>query len=366
MSVTRAARTRYSTPKVRTSQGGDRLPSTGAPTSSDRLAVGPGSASDVDAHDASRDARPGCGRPVVAFGSPVAMIRHRFGGHLRAARAWTCVAVRHAPPSAPADALGGHRRRGSGPEGDGRQTCVSCRPRPGDSDRGSLRDRRTIRTSGGECMKLTRVGAVAAAALFVFAACSGDGGGGAGTKGTIEVWSSLPRQGSSKAQTDTMANAIKMALEERGGVVAGYNVTYKDVDDSTAAAGKWDEQTEIKNANDAVANDKRRGLHRHAELGRGQAVDPDPLRQGHRHGQPGEHRRRPHQAVRARASPTSTTRTAARATTPASSRTTCCRARPARCGPRSSASRPSTSLTTPRSTARASPTSSKASSRRTA
>lgn len=104
-------------------------------------------------------------------------------------------------------------------------------------------------------MKLTKVGAVAAAALFVFAACSGGGGGGAGSKGTIEVWSSLPRQGSSKAQTDTMANAIKMALEERGGVVAGYTVTYKDVDDSTAAAGKWDEQTEIKNAQDAVAND---------------------------------------------------------------------------------------------------------------
>ena len=32
--------------------------------------------------------------------------------------------------------------------------------------------------------------------------------------------------------------------------------SYKDIDDSTAAAGKWDEATEIKNANDAVANDK--------------------------------------------------------------------------------------------------------------
>ena len=41
-----------------------------------------------------------------------------------------------------------------------------------------------------------------------------------------------------------------------GGVVGGYKIVYKDVDDSTAAAGKWDEATEIKNANDAVANDK--------------------------------------------------------------------------------------------------------------
>ena len=104
-------------------------------------------------------------------------------------------------------------------------------------------------------MKKTRVGALAAVAMLAFAACSG-GGGGAASKGEIEIWSSLPRQGSSKAQTDTIVNAINMAIEERGGVVGGYKIVYKDVDDSTAAAGKWDEATEIKNANDAVANDK--------------------------------------------------------------------------------------------------------------
>jgi branched-chain amino acid transport system substrate-binding protein len=104
-------------------------------------------------------------------------------------------------------------------------------------------------------MKKTRVGALAAVAMLAFAACSGGGGGGA-SKGEIEIWSSLPRQGSSKAQTDTLVNAINMAIEEKGGVVGGYKIVYKDVDDSTAAAGKWDEATEIKNANDAVANDK--------------------------------------------------------------------------------------------------------------
>jgi branched-chain amino acid transport system substrate-binding protein len=104
-------------------------------------------------------------------------------------------------------------------------------------------------------MKKTKVGARAAVAMLAFAACAGGGGGGA-SKGDIEIWSSLPRQGSSKAQTDTIANAINMAIEERGGVVGGYRIVYKDVDDSTAAAGKWDEATEIKNANDAVANDK--------------------------------------------------------------------------------------------------------------
>ena len=101
-------------------------------------------------------------------------------------------------------------------------------------------------------MKL-KVGALAAAAIFVFVACSGTGGGG-GDKGTVEIWSSLPRQGSNKAQTDTIINAINMALEEVGGKVGGYTVTFSDKDDSTAATGQWDEATEIKNANDAVAN----------------------------------------------------------------------------------------------------------------
>jgi branched-chain amino acid transport system substrate-binding protein len=102
-------------------------------------------------------------------------------------------------------------------------------------------------------MKLTKVGALAAAALFAFTACSTTGSG--DDKGTIEIWSSLPRQGSNKAQTDTVVNAIKLAIEEKGGKVGGYTIVYQDKDDSTAATGQWDEATEIKNANDAVAND---------------------------------------------------------------------------------------------------------------
>src|ERR671912_490501 len=85
-------------------------------------------------------------------------------------------------------------------------------------------------------MKLAKLGALGVVAILAITACTAAPGAGAGDKGEIEIWSSLPRQGSSKAQTDT--------------------IVYKDVDDSTAAAGKWDEATEIKNANDAVANDK--------------------------------------------------------------------------------------------------------------
>jgi branched-chain amino acid transport system substrate-binding protein len=103
-------------------------------------------------------------------------------------------------------------------------------------------------------MKMRKLAAVAAVAALAFGACSSTPG--TGGKGEVEIWSSLPRQGSSKAQSDTMVNAINMAIEESSGVAGGYTIKYVDKDDSTAAAGKWDEATEIKNANDAVANDK--------------------------------------------------------------------------------------------------------------
>src|SRR5687768_17767563 len=93
------------------------------------------------------------------------------------------------------------------------------------------------RTSGGECMKLTKVGAIAASAVFVFAACSPAPGGSAAPaasgsgaaaaqpevcknkKGTsaneIHVYSSLPRQGSNTEQTNALVESIKERSEER-------------------------------------------------------------------------------------------------------------------------------------------------------
>jgi len=102
-------------------------------------------------------------------------------------------------------------------------------------------------------MKLTKLGAVVASAVFVFAACS-NGTSGGGSKGTIDVWSSLPRQGSSKGQTDTIVNAIKFALERRGGAIGGWTINYVDQDDSTAEAGKWTPEKETDNATKAVAD----------------------------------------------------------------------------------------------------------------
>jgi branched-chain amino acid transport system substrate-binding protein len=103
-------------------------------------------------------------------------------------------------------------------------------------------------------MRLTRLGAIAASALFVFVACSPGTTTTGGDKGTVEVWSSLPRQGSSKGQTDTIINAINQALEKRGGTIDGWKITFVDKDDSTAEAGAWTPEKETENATSAVAN----------------------------------------------------------------------------------------------------------------
>ena len=88
-------------------------------------------------------------------------------------------------------------------------------------------------------MRLMKLGALAAAAVMLVTACGGGDGGGEGDKGTVQVWSELPRQGSSKGQSDTIVNAIKLALDERGGVIDGWTIKYVDQDDSTAEAGAW-------------------------------------------------------------------------------------------------------------------------------
>lgn len=56
--------------------------------------------------------------------------------------------------------------------------------------------------------------------------------------GTIKIVSSLPRTGSAKAQTDTIVNGIRMALDEAGGKVGNFDLVYEDLDDATATAGQ--------------------------------------------------------------------------------------------------------------------------------
>jgi len=67
-------------------------------------------------------------------------------------------------------------------------------------------------------------------------------------KANIKIVSSLPRTGSAKAQTDTIVNGIKMALEEAGHKAGDFAIVYEDLDDATAAEGKWTPEKEAANA----------------------------------------------------------------------------------------------------------------------
>jgi branched-chain amino acid transport system substrate-binding protein len=80
---------------------------------------------------------------------------------------------------------------------------------------------------------------------------SGSSGG-----NTVDVYSSLPMQGASTAQTDPLVNGIKLALSEAGGKAGKFTVNYSVLDDSTAAAGKWDPGQTAANARKVAADPK--------------------------------------------------------------------------------------------------------------
>jgi branched-chain amino acid transport system substrate-binding protein len=78
-------------------------------------------------------------------------------------------------------------------------------------------------------------------AAFGVAACGSDnGGGGSSGSSTLTIYSSLPLQGDSRPQSVSVVNGEKLALAEAGGEVGKFKIKYSSLDDSTAAAGKWD------------------------------------------------------------------------------------------------------------------------------
>src|ERR1700755_635818 len=90
-------------------------------------------------------------------------------------------------------------------------------------------------------------GCLLTALALCVAACGGDdnsgssgGGGGGGGRTTLTIYSSLPLQGDSRPQSESVVNGEKMALEEAGGKVGKFTIKYVSLDDATAAAGKWD------------------------------------------------------------------------------------------------------------------------------
>ena len=103
-----------------------------------------------------------------------------------------------------------------------------------------------------------KIGALAIAGSLALAACGSSSGGGsssaaAGGK-TVVISTDLPLQGSSKDASDSTNNAIELYLKQIGNKVGDYTIQFKKYDDSTAAAGQWDQAQCTKNAQDHVAN----------------------------------------------------------------------------------------------------------------
>jgi branched-chain amino acid transport system substrate-binding protein len=73
---------------------------------------------------------------------------------------------------------------------------------------------------------------------------------------TVDIYSSLPLQGSSNAQTIPMVNGIKLALSQAGGKAGPWKVNYQSLDDSTAAAGGYDVTQTAADARKAVSDPK--------------------------------------------------------------------------------------------------------------
>ena len=71
----------------------------------------------------------------------------------------------------------------------------------------------------------------------------------------LKIVSSLPQTGSANAQTTSIVNGIKMAIEERSAMVDGFKIEFEAMDDASPQKGNWDGQIESANAklNDARA-----------------------------------------------------------------------------------------------------------------
>jgi branched-chain amino acid transport system substrate-binding protein len=102
---------------------------------------------------------------------------------------------------------------------------------------------------------LTKGLCIAVAGLLAgFAGCAGANREGDSDAKRIKIVSSLPRTGSAKAQTDTIVNGIRMALDEVEGKVGDWTIAYEDWDDATAAAGQWTAEAEASNASRAISD----------------------------------------------------------------------------------------------------------------
>jgi branched-chain amino acid transport system substrate-binding protein len=110
--------------------------------------------------------------------------------------------------------------------------------------------------------KLVPALAMVAVAAVTAAGCSSSSSSSSGSTGasssgnTVDIYSSLPMQGSSNAQTIPLVNGIKLALAQANNKAGKFAVKYTELDDSTAAAGKWDPTQTGANARQAAGDTK--------------------------------------------------------------------------------------------------------------
>jgi branched-chain amino acid transport system substrate-binding protein len=102
-----------------------------------------------------------------------------------------------------------------------------------------------------------------AAAAMLVVGCGGgagggqEGGGGGGGEGpTAKIVSDLPLQGANRAQTTTMVNAIKLAIQQRDGKAGDVAIEYESLDDATAQSGQWDPAKCAENAQETAQNEE--------------------------------------------------------------------------------------------------------------
>jgi branched-chain amino acid transport system substrate-binding protein len=80
------------------------------------------------------------------------------------------------------------------------------------------------------------------------------GGGGGGGAKTLTISTDLPMQGASADASQDTVRAIQLYLDQVNHKAGNYTIQLKTYDDSTAAAGKWDDATCANNAQAHVAN----------------------------------------------------------------------------------------------------------------
>jgi branched-chain amino acid transport system substrate-binding protein len=101
---------------------------------------------------------------------------------------------------------------------------------------------------------MTTIAFAIAVALTVGGCGGSDGGGGGGSK-SVTIYSSLPLQGDSRAQSEAMVNGMTMALQEANNRAGAFKIKYVSLDDSTASAGKWDPGQVSANARKVAQDD---------------------------------------------------------------------------------------------------------------